>query len=131
MSRPSPYQRLTVAAKQARQRERMREPAITCPLCETQMGVADIFRHDCNGSRPIHPLEEWLSWSELLAFGVPKATASRWVSEGRIQYQGPLSRRRYRRRNIAIMVLWWKRRYESRKRNRGNGSENGTGNGGG
>lgn len=81
MSRPSPYHRLTVQAKQARQREAMREPAVPCPHCDAQTTPADLLRHveACSGQRDPHPLSKWVTWGEAIELGVPEETFRRWV----------------------------------------------------
>lgn len=89
MSRPSPYHHLTVQAKQARQREAMREPAVPCPHCEAQTTPADLLRHveNCSGLREPHPLSRWITWGEALELGVPRQTLHRWVRQGRVRWR--------------------------------------------
>jgi len=81
----------------------MREPAIACPVCETQTTVVDLPRHmeSCNGPRDPHPLSEWMSWTEALALGVKQGTLSKWVRSGKVRMRGAPWRRKYLRRDIA------------------------------
>jgi hypothetical protein len=103
----SPYQRMSISAKQAAHRERMREPSMSCPFCETQTTVADMPRHveACTGPREPHPLSEWVGWSDALALGVPAGTLSRWVRSGRVRARGERDRREYLRRDITRLVV--------------------------
>jgi hypothetical protein len=106
MSRTSEYQRLSVAEKQARHRQAMREPAIPCPHCDTQTTVADLLRHveTCPGRREPHPLSEWVGWREALALGVLPGTLSRWVRKGKVRTRGEAWRREYLRRDLAKLL---------------------------
>ena len=48
------YNRAPVGEKQAYHRDRMREPAIACPYCETRTTVAGLLSHideRCKGRR--------------------------------------------------------------------------------
>ena len=49
MSKPAPYHLLDIAGKQALQRERAREPAVTCPACDTHVMVDDLLKHILEG----------------------------------------------------------------------------------
>jgi DNA modification methylase len=56
---PSRYHRLSLAEKQTLHRECMREPAVVCPICETQTTAADLLEHietRCPGPRDPNPL---------------------------------------------------------------------------
>lgn len=103
-----PYARLPLAEKQARHREAMREPAIVCPFCEVSMGVPDALRHECSETRTPHPLEKWMSWTDVIEIGIPAATFHGWIHGGRVQVEGTIGHQRYRRRDVARMVLWWR-----------------------
>lgn len=109
----TPYTRLTLAAKQAFHRNRQREPAIVCPFCEVQMGVADMLRHECSGPRAVHPLEEWICWADVMRLGVAEATFHRWIKVGRIEYRGVVRQREYRRRDVAKMVMYARWRWRT------------------
>lgn len=96
--RVSRYHQLSNAQKQAAAREAMREPALSCPRCETMTSPGDLLRHvatSCPGRREPHPRCRWVSWSEAMAMGVARVTLRRWVSnrwvrrrraEGRWEY---------------------------------------------
>lgn len=63
-ARPASYQRLSVAEKQALHRARMREPAVVCPVCETQTGASELLEHiemRCTGPREPNPHASWIS----------------------------------------------------------------------
>ena len=81
------YTRLTVAAKQARELDQMREPDVTCPRCETKTTAADLVAHveeRCTGPRDAHPRSRWIPRTEALRF-VPKRTLYRWARTGRVR----------------------------------------------
>jgi hypothetical protein len=122
VSRPNPYHRLSISAKQARHREAMREPSIACPHCDTQTTAADLLRHleACSGRREPHPLSKWVTWSEALALGVARDTLSRWVRQGRVRSRvsvrvdgernrGRPARRRYLLRDVTKLLALRKR----------------------
>lgn len=101
------YQRLSLAGKQALQRERMREPAVTCPVCETQTTAADLLDHiatRCPGPREPNPASKWVTWRQALAIGVLPGTMSKWVKRGLVHVRGELQDRRYLLRDIAVRV---------------------------
>lgn len=77
MTPTSEYGRLSLAAKQARHREAMREPAIPCPRCETMTMPADLLRHveSCPGQREPHPLNRWASRARAAATAIAAALA--------------------------------------------------------
>lgn len=105
--RTSEYHRLSAAAKEARHRDRMREPAIQCPRCGTSTTVVDLPRHrqtTCPGRREPHPLSEWISWGQALELGVPPGTLSRWVRRGEVRARGPRRRREYLRLDVTLML---------------------------
>jgi hypothetical protein len=107
MAVETPYGRMSLAAKQAQHRDRMREPSVTCPRCEVQTTVADLLRHiesGCSGRRPAHPLSKWVTWSEVLELGVPNATFQDWVRRGVVQAEGPARRRRYLLRDVVRLM---------------------------
>lgn len=86
--RSSGYHRLSVADKQFQYRNRMSEPSTPCPVCETQLAVADLLAHlalRCPGRRAPHPRARWISWRGALALGVPRGTLHRWVAQGWVQ----------------------------------------------
>lgn len=101
------YQRLSLADKQALQRERMREPAVVCPACDTQTTAADLVDHvtkRCPGRRDPAPNSRWVSWREARALGVPRATLSWWASRGEVRYLGERQGRKYLLRDLAVRI---------------------------
>lgn len=114
------YRRLTLAEKQVRQRDQMREPAVPCPQCDTKTTTADLLQHieeRCTGPREPHPQSRWITWREALRLGVPKPTMSRWVRRGLVGSRGELHVRQYLLRDLVVRLA------ERRARR---GSTNGT-----
>lgn len=71
-----------------RDRDRMAEPAIACPLCETKTsvdGLLDHLRGRCPGKRAIHDRSKWVTRAEALAMGLTESTLKRWLHRGRIR----------------------------------------------
>lgn len=112
------YHRMSLPEKQAYARARMREPAVVCPDCETQLLPADMLGHlaRCEGPREPHPNSAWVSWREALALGILRGTLSRWVSRGLVRHKGELQARRYLLRDLARMLAL---RRKFREGNRG------------
>lgn len=103
----SDYHRMTLAQKQAHQRERAREPAVACPVCETQTTAADLIAHvetRCPGPRDPNPAARWVTWREALGMGVPRATLSFWANSKQVRFVGELQDRRYLLRDLAMKV---------------------------
>lgn len=102
---PRPYGRLSVADKQALHRERMRESAQVCPFCGTHTVVGQLERHvrtTCTRERAPHPLSKWLTWSEVLALGIPKGTLLYWIQRGIVQTKGTPGHRLYLYRDVEL-----------------------------
>lgn len=100
------YQRLSVGQKQALHRERMREPAVTCPVCETQTTAAELLEHldtRCRGPRDPNPHSAWVGWRVATAMVLP-GTLSRWVKRRLVRTRGELQDREYLLRDIAVRV---------------------------
>lgn len=103
----SSYHRMSVAQKQARHRQGMREPAVVCPVCETQTTAADLVHHvetRCPGQRDPNPHSKWITWREARALGVAKGTLSRWIRKGNVRTLGEFQDRRYLLRDIAQRI---------------------------
>lgn len=84
------YRRLSVAEKERYQRERIREPAITCPACEVQTTVENLLDHldrRCPGLRPPHHASRWVSWEEATQL-VHRRTLRAWVRRGVVRVGG-------------------------------------------
>lgn len=110
-----PFNRLTVAAKQRRHQERMREPPVSCPDCETETTAGDLVSHlgRCEGPREPHPKSRWVTWREALELGAPRQSMSRWIRRGRVRMRTvPIPQRQYLLRDIALRIA------ESRARRR-------------
>lgn len=109
------YRRMSVSAKQAVHRDRMREPGVSCPHCDAQTTPADLLRHVeiCAGPREPHPLSKWAAWPEVRGLGVPKQTLGRWVKQGRvrsrIRAQGARAFRLYLLRDVTKLVAFRRR----------------------
>lgn len=105
---PQPrYHRMSIAAKQALQRERMREPAVVCPACETQTTASDLLEHvatRCTGPRDPSATAQWITWRQALDLGVLPGTMSKWVKRGRVRTSGELQDRRYLLRDVAVRM---------------------------
>ncbi len=103
----SRYHGLPIAQKRAEAIARVRETAITCPTCDTQVMPADLLAHleaRCPGPRDPGPGARWITHREVLAMGIPRATLSRWASSGRVRFLGEVQDRRYLYRDLAIKV---------------------------
>lgn len=102
------YRHLTIAQKQAASLARAREPAVTCPACETQTTAADLLAHvesRCTGERPAPPQHsKWITWPEARALGVRPFWLTRWVQRGHVRMVGERRARRYLLRDIAVRV---------------------------
>jgi hypothetical protein len=107
MSAPTNYHRLSIGQKQALHLDRMREPAVTCPVCETQTTATDLLEHietRCPGPREPTHKASWITWRQALDLGVPRETLSRWAKHGLVRVRGELQDRRYLLRDIAVRV---------------------------
>jgi hypothetical protein len=84
------YRRLTVEAKQRRALERLREPGVRCPRCETETTAADLMRHveGCQGPREPHPMSQWITRREAVRIGVPDRTLRYWRRRGLVRSRG-------------------------------------------
>lgn len=82
------YSKLTVGEKDKRNCDKMREPAVTCPLCEAKTPVDDLLAHmekRCPRKRDIHPRSRWVTRAEAVAMGLNEGALKRWVRRGRIR----------------------------------------------
>lgn len=108
MSRPGRYHRLSIAAKQAADRDSMREPAVACPQCETSTSPVDLVDHvkkRCTGHREPHPRSRWVTWREALEIGAQPGTLSKWVSRGVVRVRGERFDRQYLLRDLALRLV--------------------------
>jgi len=103
----SPYNKLPIAEKRAVDLARVREPAVTCPSCDTQVMPVDLLAHlesRCPGPRAPGPGAKWVTWREALAMGVPRVTLHRWVENGFVRFAGEKQDRKYLLRDLAIKL---------------------------
>lgn len=101
------YHRLPAARKQAHSLDRMREPAVTCPRCDTQVMPADLVAHveqRCAGPREPGKGSIWVGWREALALGPSRGTLSYWVKRGYVRVRGDVQERKYLLRDLAVRV---------------------------
>lgn len=88
---PVPYAKLSAAEKEATALDRMREPELACPRCETKTTAADLPRHInsewCKEPREPHPASSWIRRADALRW-IPKRTLHRWARQGRIRQRG-------------------------------------------
>lgn len=108
MGAERPYRRLSVAEKERYQRERLREPSIACPVCETQTTVDDLIDHldrRCQGPRAPHHASRWVSWEEATGL-VHRKTLSAWVRRGVVRVVNEGSNRRYLLRDVIRLVAF-------------------------
>lgn len=64
------YQKLSITQKRASDLARVREPAVTCPSCDTQVMPVDLLAHleqRCTGPRDPGPSAKWVTWREAVA----------------------------------------------------------------
>jgi hypothetical protein len=103
----SRYNRLPIAQKRAEAIARAREPAVTCPSCDTQVMPADLLKHmdeRCEGLREPNGAAKWIVWSEVMTFGVPSKTVQYWVHTGRVRYRGERLDRQYLLRDLVLII---------------------------
>jgi hypothetical protein len=106
VGREKPYAKLSAAAKEAVALDRLREPAVTCPRCETQTTTADLVNHleeRCTGHREVHPASRWIRWRDAVKW-IPHPTLRRLASRGLIRRRGPAWRREYLLRDVTRQV---------------------------
>lgn len=106
----SAYHLMSAAEKRAVSLN-VREPAVTCPDCDTQVMLVDLLAHieqRCPGPRTPGPGAKWVNHREALAM-VPSATLTRWTSKGRVRTRGERGGRQYLHgdlvRRLAIQRL--------------------------
>jgi hypothetical protein len=103
----SDYHKLPIAQKRAEALARAREPAVTCPDCDTQVMPADLLAHlrdRCPGQRDPGPGAKWLTHREVMALGVPRATLAKWTRDGHVRFVGELQDRRYLLRDLSLKI---------------------------
>jgi hypothetical protein len=107
------YRRLSLADKQAEHRDRMREPAVICPVCEAQTGVTDLLTHvesRCTGPRDPHPQSRWVSWRQAIDLGASRMAMGRWIQKGLVRFRGDRLDRQYLLRDVVKQIVPYHRR---------------------
>lgn len=104
----SRYHSLSIAEKRAESISRVREAAVACPICDTQVMPADLLTHidqRCQGLRDPGPGAKWIVWREAMAVsGVTPMRLSRWVRNGHVRFVGGRQDRKYLYRDLAVKV---------------------------
>ncbi len=103
----SEYNRLPIAQKRAEDLARVRDPAVTCQICDTQVMPVDLLAHleqRCPGPRDPGPGSRWIAHGEALALGVPRVTLKRWADRGRVRFKGERGDRQYLYRDLALTM---------------------------
>lgn len=101
------YQKLSIAQKRALNLTSVREPAVTCPNCDTQVMTVDLLAHleqRCAGPRAPGPGSKWLTWREAIAMGVPAKTLSNWARNGHVRFVGERQDRKYLHRDLVLKL---------------------------
>jgi hypothetical protein len=66
----STYQKLSIHEKRAHDLRAVRETAVTCPSCDTQVMPVDLIAHmeqRCKGPSEPGPSARWMTWREAVA----------------------------------------------------------------
>lgn len=101
------YHKLSISEKRTLDLSRAREPAVTCPRCDTQVTPTDLLSHlelRCGGPREPGPGAKWVSHREVMMMGVPRVTLSRWANNGLVRFTGERRDRKYLYRDLAVKV---------------------------
>jgi hypothetical protein len=107
MPTPASYHLLPIAEKRAQAIASVREPAVTCPICDTQVMPVDLLAHmdlRCPGPRTPGPGAKWISRAEALAMGISSQTFKRWVERGFVRSTGQRKLRKYLHRDLAVKI---------------------------
>ncbi len=98
------YNRLPVNEKQRVARERIREPSVQCPYCETKTTVDNLLTHvqeRCTGTKLPHQFSRWIDHAEALRLGVRRQNLSRWVTRGIVRIRPTPRGRQYLKRDVV------------------------------
>jgi hypothetical protein len=101
------YQKLSISEKRSLDLDRVREPAVTCPICDTQVMPADLLAHlelRCPGPRAPGPGARWITRAEARGMGLSNSTLSFWADRGFVRYTGDRQDRKYLYRDLAVKV---------------------------
>lgn len=100
----SDYHKLPIADKRRAAIASVRESAVSCPRCDTQVMPEDLLAHldqRCTGPREPGPGSKWVNWRQAIELGVPERTLKRWVQAKHVRYQGGRGDRLYLRRDLV------------------------------
>lgn len=103
----SRYHLMSAAEKRAGSLATVREPAVTCPSCDTQLMPTDLLAHleqRCAGPREPGPGAKWVTGREACALGVPQQTLSFWARSGEVRFVGERMDRKYLHRDLALKI---------------------------
>lgn len=103
----SRYQQLSIVEKRTENIARVREPSVSCPLCDTQVMPVDLLAHvdlRCPGPREPGPGARWVTWAEARAMGVPAKTLSNWAKNGHVRFVGVRLDRKYLHRDLVLKI---------------------------
>lgn len=107
MSSGEDYRKLSIADKRRLDLSRARDTAIRCPDCDMQVLPADLLPHlseRCAGRPEPVPGAKWLTFREVMALGVPRATLADWTRTGQVRFVGEIQDRKYLLRDLALKV---------------------------
>ncbi len=116
---PSPYHLMSAAEKRAASSLSVREAAVSCPSCGTQVMPVDLIPHveqRCVGPRMPGPGSKWVKAPEVYTHDVPDSTLSDWVKTGKVTRRGSRGDYEYLWRDLAPLIAL---RVISRRRNSG------------
>lgn len=105
----SRYHSLPIAQKRAESLARVREPAVSCPICDTQVMPVDLIAHveeRCSGPREPGKGSKWLTWREALDLGVSRMMLSRWARSGKVRARGLRGDRQYLARDLQVLLAY-------------------------
>jgi hypothetical protein len=101
------YGSMPIAEKRTAAIARVREPAVTCPICDMQVMPTDLLAHlqqRCDGPREPGPSAKWVNWKGALAMGISTCTLKRWVRKGHVRSRGGRGDRLYLVRDLAVRI---------------------------
>jgi hypothetical protein len=84
--------------------EKMREPLVACPACDTVTTTQDLLPHvreRCPGPRDPGPASIWISLPEARRAGVSPHTLISWARRGQVEVRGEPGDRKYLLRDVA------------------------------
>lgn len=111
----SAYNEMNLAGKERFQRERVREPAMRCPICETAVQPIDMRNHrekHCPGKQEPHHLATWVDWDEVLEYGIPRSSLYLFIAQGRIRIKCDNNVKMALLRDLEVIAAKRKRKKE-------------------